>query len=89
MKPLAKTKDLVVKRDTGELFIEDLVKNTEIHLNPTSAYVWEKCDGKRSVKEIADEMEFELGMNVSESVVEQAIAKLRSEDLISEMALTA
>ena len=89
MKPLAKTKDLVVKRDTGELFIEDLVKNTEIHLNPTSAYVWEKCDEKRSVKEIADEMEFELGMNVSESVVEQAIAKLRSEDLISEMALTA
>ncbi|MDH3493694.1 MAG: PqqD family protein, partial [Acidobacteriota bacterium] len=69
MKPKARRDNLKVKQDTGELFIEDVLNAKYIHLNPTSAYVWEKCDGNHEPVEIALEMGKELGVTVSESVV--------------------
>ena len=86
MKPKARKSDLVVIRDTGELFIEDLTNKKAIHLNPTSAYVWEKCDGNRNTEEIAKAMENEFGMNVSEKVVAMAVKKL-SEKCLLEVSL--
>ena len=82
MKPIAKKENLKVKNDTGELFIEDVVKLKYIHLNPTSAYVWEKCDGERAPQEIADEMGKELGCSVSEKVVSMTLEKLSKEELV-------
>ena len=82
MKPIARKNNLVVQKDTGELFIEDLVSKKFIHLNPTSAYVWEKCDGKKSETEIAREMGQELGVSVSERVIRMAFEKLSKESLI-------
>ncbi len=82
MKPIARKNNLVVQRDTGELFIEDLVSKKSIYLNPTSAYVWEKCDGRKSEKEIAQEMGIELGVSVSEKVIRMAFSKLSEECLI-------
>ena len=82
MKPVARRNNLVVQRDTGELFIEDLLNQKQIKLNPTSAYVWEKCDGRHETYEIAEEMESELGVSVSESVVLMAINRLYSERLL-------
>jgi len=82
MKPVARKNNLVVQRDTGELFIEDLVNQKSIHLNPTSAYVWEKCDGRHETYEIAEEMENELGVTVSENVVLMALNRLYSEKLL-------
>lgn len=73
---------MVVQRDTGELFIEDLVNQKSIYLNPTSAYVWEKCDGRHETYEIAEEMESELGVSVSENVVLMALNRLHSEKLL-------
>jgi hypothetical protein len=77
MRPVARRNDLIVKRDTGELFIEDVLNNSKIHLNPTSAYVWEKCDGKHRTNEIAAEMSQELGMSVSERVILSALSRLQ------------
>jgi len=82
MKPIARRNNLVVQRDTGELFIEDLVNQKSIYLNPTSAYVWEKCDGRHETYEIAEEMESELGVSVSENVVLMALNRLHSEKLL-------
>lgn len=82
MKPIARKNDLVVQRDTGELYIEDLVNDKKIILNPTSAYVWEKCDGRKNGVEIAREMGEELGVTVSQKVVEMALNKLSSESLL-------
>lgn len=73
---------MVVQRDTGEFFIEDLANRKSIHLNPTSAYVWEKCDGRHETFEIAEEMESELGVTVSENVVLMALNRLYSEKLL-------
>ena len=82
MKPVARRNDLIIERNTGELFIEDLLNRKSIHLNPTSAYVWEKCDGIRETYEIAEEMECELGVPVSESVILMAVNRLYSERLL-------
>ena len=89
MKPKARKEDLVVKRDTGELYIEDMTNESEIHLNPVSAYVWEKCDGERDTEAIALEMERELGMKISEKVVAMAVTKLLDNNLIEDVALAA
>ncbi len=82
MKPTARKNNLKVTRDTGELFIDDLANGQQIYLNPTSAYIWEKCDGKKDVGEIAMEMERELGMTVSEKVVSLALSKLAKSRLL-------
>ena len=83
MKPKARRENLKVRQDTGELFIEDVINAKFIHLNPTSAYVWEKCDGNHDPVEIAREMGRELGVSVSEKVVSMAIDKLSKEELVS------
>jgi hypothetical protein len=82
MRPVARRNDLIVKRDTGELFIEDILNKNQIRLNPTSAYVWEKCDGKHETIEIAKEMSRELGMTVSEKVILLALNRLQGERLL-------
>jgi hypothetical protein len=82
MKPMARRNNLVIKRDTGELFIEDILNHNLIHLNPTSAYVWEKCDGSKNTTEIAAEMEQELGVSVSENVILMALRRLQGEKLL-------
>lgn len=82
MKPIARRNDLVVQKDTGELYIEDLVSKKTIRLNPTSAYVWERCDGYKNETEIARELGQELGVSVSENVVRMALGKLSREHLL-------
>ena len=82
MKPVARRNDLVVKRDTGELYIEDVINRKYIYLNPTSAYVWEKCDGQRDANQIAAEMGSELGVSVSERVIQMAVRRLEGEHLV-------
>jgi hypothetical protein len=82
MKPIARRNDLVVQKDTGELFIQDLVSKKMIYLNPTSAYVWEKCDGRKNEREIARELGMELGVSVSDRVVMMALDRLFEEHLL-------
>lgn len=82
MKPIARKNDLVIKEDTGELFIQDLRNHSAICLNPTSAYVWRKCDGNREMHDIAVEMQEELGVPVSEKLVSYALNQLMSQHLV-------
>ena len=82
MKPVARRNNLVVQHETGEIFIEDLLNHKQIRLNPTSAFVWERCDGRHETSEIAEEMEIELGVSVSENVVLMAVNRLNSERLL-------
>jgi hypothetical protein len=57
-------------------------RHKQIRLNPTSAYVWERCDGRHETYEIAEEMGSELGVAVSENVVLMAVNRLNSERLL-------
>lgn len=82
MKPIARRNDLLVRGETGELFIEDLLNKKHIRLNPTSAYVWERCDGNKETYEIAAELADELGVSVSEGVILMAVNRLYYERLL-------
>lgn len=82
MNPLARKNDLIVEKVTPELFIHDLKENKFICLNPTSAYIWEKCDGKHSKQEIAKDMQSELGLTISERLIEMTLARLQSDCLL-------
>ncbi|MEP7037501.1 MAG: PqqD family protein [Acidobacteriota bacterium] len=82
MKPIARRNDLVIKEVTGELFIQDLKYEKAVCLNPTSAYVWQKCDGKKDTHEIATEMRRELGLPVSENLVLFSLNFLSAEHLL-------
>ncbi len=82
MKPIARRNDLVVKEVTGELFIQDLRYEKAVYLNPTSAYIWQKCDGRKDTIEIAAEMRRELGLPVSENLVLFSLEFLSAEHLL-------
>jgi hypothetical protein len=82
MRPIARKSDLVVKKDTGQMYIEDIENHKYICLNPTSAFVWERCDGSKDETVIAREMGEELGVPVSESVVSTIMNKLFAEQLL-------
>ncbi len=80
--PLARAKDLVVQKSDNELLIYDLRRNKAIHLNETSAVVWELCDGKRSVSQISDEMSKRLRTLVSEELVWLAVLQFEKDRLL-------
>lgn len=82
MRPIARKEDLVIKKDTGLLYIEDVANHKYICLNPTTAYVWERCDGMKDESAIAREMGEELGVDVSEGFVTQIINRLFAEQLL-------
>lgn len=82
MRPIARKDDLVIKKDTGLIYIEDVANHKYICLNPTSAYVWEKCDGRKDESAIAREMGEDLGVAVSEGFVTQIMNRLFAEQLL-------
>jgi len=81
--PLARTDQLVVQKSGNEHLVYDLQSNKAICLNQTSALVWEHCDGKHSVSDIAKELEKKLVSEVSEDLVLFAINQLANEGLLS------
>ena len=74
--PLARTDELVVQKTNNEHLIYDLQTNNAICLNQTSGLVWEHCDGKHTVSDIARQMEKKLGLEISEDLVLFAINQL-------------
>jgi hypothetical protein len=82
MNPVARTHDLVIERDGVDLFIHDLQREKYILLNPVSAFVWKKCDGKRNAEDIAHELESEIGTKVSARLISSTFDKLFSESLL-------
>jgi hypothetical protein len=53
-KPSARKTGLVVKKLNSETLVYDVEKHQAHCLNQNAAFIWEHCDGKRSVDELAD-----------------------------------
>ena len=79
----ANTKDLVIQNLKDELLIYNLQTNKASCLNQTAALVWESCDGKSSISEIAEKLnkKFKGGV-VHEDLVMFAIMELKGNGLI-------
>lgn len=82
IKPNSRKNDLLVQEVVGEVMIYDLLINRAYLLNPTSSTIWSLCDGKRTVKQIADLVSEELDESVPEDLVWLALNQFNKENLL-------
>ena len=86
--PLARTEQLVVRELPDELLVYDLDRHKAHCLNRASALVWQHCDGKTTVSEMARLLERELATLVEDDVVWLALSQLRRFHLLEEESRT-
>ena len=75
--PKARKHDLVTRQIPGELLVYDLKRHKAFCLNETAATVWKNCNGRRTVAELAAELERGQSIPVDEQVVWLALDQLR------------
>ena len=84
--PEARRVGLVVQELSGEVLVYDRERNKAHCLNSTAAWVWEYCDGKRSVEQIARAIEEEINAPVDEDVIWLGVEQLSKTHLLRESA---
>jgi hypothetical protein len=83
--PKARSKGLVIKKLADEVLVYDLERDKAHCLNHASARVWNYCDGRRSVKEIALSLESEaVEEPFTEEMVWLALGQLERFSLLEE-----
>jgi hypothetical protein len=79
---------LVVESLGTELMIYDQARNQAFCLNQMSAFVWQHCDGKSTINDIATKMAQTLEKPVDESIVTFALQNLSKDGLLETSNLT-
>ncbi len=82
--PLARQDQLVVEELPDETLVYDLKRDKAHCLNRTAALVWQHCDGRTSVAEVAALLEEQLATPADEAVVWMALDRLGRAHLLSE-----
>lgn len=82
LKPRAKSDNLVVQDLADEILIYNLENNKAFALNETARLVWQSCDGKNDVGQIAASMTKKLDQNVPDDLVLLALNDLRKQNLV-------
>lgn len=80
--PKTRNENIVVQEMEKEILIYDLKDDKAFCLNETSAMIYQLCNGKRTITEIADAMSIKLNKLVSEDLVWLALDKLKQDDLL-------
>jgi hypothetical protein len=78
----ARTRGLLIQLLDKETLVYDEAAGECHVLNKAAAMVWKLCDGKRSPKEIADQLSRQLGLPEDEKIVELALQQLVRAKLI-------
>lgn len=81
--PKGRVNELVVQEHKGELLIYDLNNHKAYCLNPTSAIIWNLCDGNNSVADITKQAGKKLKQSVTDDLVWLAIDQFKEENLLS------
>ena len=81
-KPVARKAGLVIQEMTDEVLVYDLETNKAHCLNETAAFVWNACDGNRSVAEITELFGNQAGKPIEENLVWLAIDQLNENNLL-------
>jgi len=84
MLPHARQDGLVVQDVQGEILVYDLSRHRAYCLNRAAAAVWQRCDGRTSVAEMAGLVQKELNMPADEELVLFALRRLGSAHLLRE-----
>jgi len=82
--PRARQDELVVEELPDETLVYDLKRHKAHCLNRTSALVWQHCDGRTTVAEVAALLERQLKIPADEAVVWMALDRLGRAHLLSE-----
>ena len=82
--PAARSAGLIVTASEDELVIYDVAAKHIHHLNAVSAAVWQLCDGRRTVAEVAAAATETIGARVDADAVAIAAAKLGDARLLVE-----
>jgi|SRR5215471_13177086 len=81
---LARNEEILVQTLPDELLVYDLKRHKAHCLNRTAAFIWQHCDGQRSVSEIAGLMEKEWNTPVNEDAVWYGLNRLSKANLLQE-----
>lgn len=82
--PLARSEDLLIERVGDELVIYDLERKEAHCLKALAASVFDRCDGKGSLEQLAARVSSDLGEPVTESDVLEAIRQLEASALLAQ-----
>jgi coenzyme PQQ synthesis protein D (PqqD) len=82
--PKGRDDGLVVERVDGELLIYDLERDRAHRLNEAAALVFEHCDGRRGVAELAALISAKSDQPVDEDVVGRALVRLGEAHLLEQ-----
>ena len=82
IKPISKKQNIVVQDLEKELLVYDLKTNKAFCLNETCNLVFQNCDGKRTVLELADALSIKLKTLVSEDYVRLTLHELNCDGLL-------
>lgn len=80
--PEARREGLVVQELSGEVLVYDRDRNKAHCLNSTAALVWQHCDGKTPVSQIALAIGREVNAPVDESVIWLGVDELSKTHLL-------
>ena len=82
--PRARKAGLVVKGLNDEILVYDLERNKAHCLNQSAAFVWKKCNGRRTVAEVAQALSKEFTVPGDEQTVWLALEQLSKCYLLEE-----
>jgi hypothetical protein len=80
--PVARNTGLVVLEMPDEVLVYDMDANRAHCLNASAAFIWQHCDGRNTVLDIAREFAENAPGNVTEDLVWLAIDQLIENDLL-------
>jgi Coenzyme PQQ synthesis protein D (PqqD) len=82
--PKSRQDDIVIEGLGDETLVYDMRSHKAHCLNRTAALVWDRCDGKATVSEMAEALEKELRVPIPAAVVWLALEKLGKAELLSD-----
>jgi hypothetical protein len=81
-RPLARKQDLIVEELPGELLVYDTERDQAHCLNETAAFVWKRCDGSNTPRDIARLLGSNVNSTIDEKVVWVALDQLANRNLL-------
>jgi hypothetical protein len=83
-KPIARKDGLVIQEMPDEILVFDTETNKAHCLNSTAAFVWQACDGKNSIADIARSFGSYAKSPVQEDLIWLAIDQLNGNNLLAQ-----
>jgi hypothetical protein len=86
--PKARRNHLVVEKVGDETILYDEDRQLAHSLNRSASIVWQNSDGEHSVPQLAQLVGAELGIEPNDSIVEYALDKLASANLLDDSSVS-